>query len=142
MFFLWWFWKNYSTRVIRLDQFALAKMGLVQSHTILKIENYMIVCAPYQMSMRKALLFVVLSKEEIPFFTKYVEKLAALKLTFQKSLVSASVLVTQYRSNSGLCNYSARTTNIEQNKSYIALLCMSLESSSKAAGGKSWTFFA
>ena len=36
--------------------------------------------------MRKALLFVVLNKEEIPFFARYIEKLAALKLTFQKSL--------------------------------------------------------
>ncbi|MBN2441547.1 MAG: hypothetical protein JXJ04_09370 [Spirochaetales bacterium] len=83
---LTWFWKNYSIKMIRLDQFALASMGLIQSQTILKIENYMIVCAPYQLSMRKAVLFVVLNKEEIPFFTRYIGKLAALKLTFQKSL--------------------------------------------------------
>jgi hypothetical protein len=80
------YWKEYSTKTIRLDQFAVAKMGLVQSQTILKIENYMIVCAPYQISMRKAFLFVVLNKDEIPFFNNYINKLAALKLTFQRKL--------------------------------------------------------
>jgi len=80
------YWKDYSAKLLRLDNFALAKMGLIQSRTILKIENYLIVCAPYQISMKKAFLFVVLNKEEIPFFKKYLEKLAALKLTFQKSL--------------------------------------------------------
>lgn len=80
------YWNKYASKIIRLDQFALVKMGLVQSQTILKIENYMIVCAPYQISMRKAFLFVVLNRNEIPFFSKYIDKLAALKLTFQKSL--------------------------------------------------------
>jgi hypothetical protein len=83
-----WYWKNYATQVIRLDQFALASMGLIQSQTVLKIANYMIVCAPHQISMQKSLLFVVLNKNEIPFFNQYKEKLAALKLTFQKTLKS------------------------------------------------------
>jgi hypothetical protein len=85
------YWNKYSSQSIRLDQFALAKMGLLQSRTILKIDNYMIVCAPYQISMRKAYLFVVLNKNEIPFFTQYKNKLAALKLTFQKSLQNIPV---------------------------------------------------
>ncbi|MBN2534980.1 MAG: hypothetical protein JXB88_19010 [Spirochaetales bacterium] len=80
------YWNQYSTRVIHLDQFALAKMGLVQSRTILKIDNYMIICAPYQISMRKAFLFSVLNRDEIPFFYNYINKLASLKLTFQKTL--------------------------------------------------------
>ena len=65
-----WYWKNYSTKLIRLHQFALNKMGLLQSRTVLKIENYIIICAPYQMSMKKAFLFVVLNKTEIPIFKK------------------------------------------------------------------------
>jgi hypothetical protein len=81
-----WYWKNYATQVIRLDQFALASMGLIQSQTVLKIANYKIICAPHQISMQKSLLFVVLNKDEIPFFNQYKEKLAALKLTFQKNL--------------------------------------------------------
>ncbi|MBN1696937.1 MAG: hypothetical protein JW881_05450 [Spirochaetales bacterium] len=80
------YWKEYSSNIVRLDRFAIQKMGLLQSQTLLKIENYIIICAPYQVSMKKALLFAVLNERELPFFTQYLSKLAALKFTFQKDL--------------------------------------------------------
>jgi hypothetical protein len=81
-----WYWKEYSSNIVRLDQFAIQKTGLVQSQTVLKIDNYMIICAPYQISMKKAFLFVILNNRELPFFARYINKLASLKYTFQKEL--------------------------------------------------------
>ena len=83
-----WYWKNYSAKLLRIDNFAISKMGIIQSQTVLKIDNYMIICAPYKISMRKAYLFVVLNRNEIPFFTEYINKLASLKYTFIKTLKS------------------------------------------------------
>lgn len=80
------YWKEYSSNIVRLDQFTIQKMGLLQSQTVLKIDNYIIICAPYQVSMKKAFLFAVLNKRELPFFLKYISKLASLKFTFQKDL--------------------------------------------------------
>jgi hypothetical protein len=79
------FWNNYSEKMIRFDLFSSFKLGLLQAQSALKIESFDLVCAPYQLSMKKAEIFAVLSKEELPFFRHYTTKLATLKLAFQPS---------------------------------------------------------
>jgi hypothetical protein len=77
------YWDNYSDQMIRIDPFVTYKMGIVQAQTALKIDQYTLICAPFRISMKKAELFVVLSKEELPFFHHYTTKTASLKLAFQ-----------------------------------------------------------
>jgi hypothetical protein len=76
-------WNSYSEQMIRFDQFASYKMGVLQAQSALKIDTFDVICAPYRLSMKKAELFVVLSREELPFFKGYTTKVASLKLAFQ-----------------------------------------------------------
>ncbi|MBN2736646.1 MAG: hypothetical protein JXR70_06665 [Spirochaetales bacterium] len=85
--------QRYGQEDIRLDAFAIKKMGLQQSETTLKIDNFIIICAPFQVSMSKAVLFVILRKEELPFFQHYTLKLAVLKFTFQKKNIPLKFFV-------------------------------------------------
>jgi hypothetical protein len=77
------FLKDYSEQALRIDPFATQKLGLLQSQSALKIDTFDVICAPYRISMQKAEVFVVLSKEELPFFRHYTTKTATLKLAFQ-----------------------------------------------------------
>lgn len=77
------FWNNYADTMIRFDPFTTYKLGVVQAQTALKIDKYDVICALYQLSMKKAEVFVVMSRDELPLFRHYTQKLASLKLAFQ-----------------------------------------------------------
>lgn len=76
--------QKYAEQSVRFNPYAIKKVGLLQSQTLLKLEDYMLICAPYQLSMAKVLLLVILSKEEINFFQQFRAKLATLNISFQK----------------------------------------------------------
>jgi hypothetical protein len=61
----------------------LKKTGLVQSQVFLKIEDYLLICAPFQLSMKRGIFLVVLSAQEITFFQQFQKKLCSINLTFQ-----------------------------------------------------------
>jgi hypothetical protein len=44
----------------------------------------MLICAPYQLSMTRVILLVILTPEEISFFQQFRSKLASLTIAFQK----------------------------------------------------------
>jgi hypothetical protein len=69
---------------IRFSPYAILKTGLISSQTILNVEDYMLICSPYQISMRNAILLLILSAEETRFFQHYRDQYCALSLTFQK----------------------------------------------------------
>ena len=69
---------------IRFTPYALKKTGLVQSQVFLKIEDYLLICAPFQLSMKRGIFLVVLSAQEITFFQQFQKKLCSINLTFQK----------------------------------------------------------
>jgi len=76
---------KFADAPIRFTPYALKKMGLVQSQVLLKIEDYMLICAPFQMSMTRGIFLVVLSPQEITFFQQFQKKLCSINLTFQRS---------------------------------------------------------
>jgi hypothetical protein len=86
-----------STR-IRFSPYAVLKTGLISSQTILKIEDYMLICSPYQLSMRQATLLLILSQEETHFFQQYRGDSCALSLTFLKP-GSRAPLIFDVKSN-------------------------------------------
>jgi hypothetical protein len=77
--------EKYADQPIRFTPYALKKTGLVQSQVLLKIEDYLLICAPFQLSMRRGIFLVVLSAQEIKFFEQFQKKLCTINLTFQKT---------------------------------------------------------
>jgi hypothetical protein len=76
--------EKYSDQTIRFNPYATKKMGLQQSQTLLKLEDYMLICAPYQLSMDRVVLLVILSRDEINFFQQFQNKLTSVNMSFLK----------------------------------------------------------
>jgi hypothetical protein len=79
------YFRALSGTVVRLSPYAVSKMGLVSAQTILKIENYMLICSPYELSMRKAVLLLILSRDETQFFQQYKSSACSLNLNFRRA---------------------------------------------------------
>ncbi len=75
---------KYADQMVRFNPFTIKKMGLLQSQTMLKLEDYMLICAPYQLSMKRAILLVILSRDESDFFQQFQKKITSLSFTFQR----------------------------------------------------------
>jgi hypothetical protein len=76
--------QKFADQTIRFNPYAIKKTGLVQAQTLLKIEDLVLICAPYQLSMSRVVLLAILSSNEISFFQQYRSRLAVLTLAFQK----------------------------------------------------------
>ena len=70
--------------MVRFSPYTVLKTGLISGQTILKVDNYMLICSPYQFSMKRAILLLILSQEETHFFQQYKDTPCTLSLTFQK----------------------------------------------------------
>lgn len=77
--------EKFADTPIRFTPYALKKTGLVQSQVFLKIEDYHLICAPFQLSMKRGIFLVVLSAQEITFFQQFQKKLCSINLTFQRT---------------------------------------------------------
>jgi hypothetical protein len=77
--------EKYADTPIRFTPYALKKTGLVQSQVFLKIEDYLLICAPFQLSMSRGIFLVVLSAQEIKFFEQFKKKICSVNFTFQKT---------------------------------------------------------
>jgi hypothetical protein len=75
---------KYFEQIIRFNPYTVKKMGLQQSQTLLKLDDYMLICAPYQLSMDRVVLLVILSREEVSFFQQYQNKLTSVNMSFLK----------------------------------------------------------
>jgi hypothetical protein len=77
--------QKFADQPIRFTPYALKKTGLVQSQVLLRIEDYTLICAPFQLSMKGGIFLVVLSPQEIAFFQQFQKKLCSINLTFQQT---------------------------------------------------------
>jgi hypothetical protein len=75
---------KYTDQVIRFNPYAVKKTGLLQSQTLLKLEDYVLICAPYHLGMRRVVLLVILSRDEVTFFQQFLNKPSSLNLAFQR----------------------------------------------------------
>lgn len=73
---------RFSGRTIPCSQYALAKLGIDRSRCVLKVGDYAVLCAPYQLGFKQAVLLASLSKEELVFFQRFKNGLAGLSLEF------------------------------------------------------------
>ncbi len=60
-----------SDKNIRFSPYTIKNVGLIPNQTILKISDFMLICSPYQISMKNAVLILILSHEETQFFQQY-----------------------------------------------------------------------
>ncbi len=79
-----------SDNNIRFSPYTIKNVGLIPNQTILKISDFMLICSPYQISMKNAVLLLILSHEETKFFQQYTNTNCSLCLVFQKSLNTSS----------------------------------------------------
>ena len=73
---------RFSEQSIACSQYALAKLGVDRSHCSLKIEDYLILCIPFQLGFKRSLFMASLSQQELVFFQKYVNSIANLSISF------------------------------------------------------------
>jgi PilZN3 domain len=77
--------QKFADQSVRFTPYALKKTGLVQSQVFLTIQGYLLICAPFQLSMKGGIFLVVLSSQEISFFQQFQKKLCSINLTFQQT---------------------------------------------------------
>ena len=73
---------RFSEQSIACSQYALTKLGVDRSHCALKIEDYTILCIPFQFGFKRSLFMASLSKQEQVFFQKYVNSIVNLSISF------------------------------------------------------------
>jgi hypothetical protein len=88
------FLARFENKTIPCDPYAIAKLGV--DNCTVKIDKYMIQCAPYQFGFKKSLYVATLSNQEMIFFQKYVNGIVALSISFlpkKKTLKPVTFLI-------------------------------------------------
>jgi hypothetical protein len=73
---------RFADQSIACSQYALTKLGVDRSHCFLKIDDYIILCAPFQLGFKRSLFLASLSKQELTFFQRYVNGIVGLSIAF------------------------------------------------------------
>ena len=73
---------RFSEQSIACSPYALQKLGIDRSRCSLKIEDYTILCIPFQFGFKRSLFMASLSNQELAFFQKYVNAIANLSISF------------------------------------------------------------
>jgi hypothetical protein len=71
---------RFSEQSIACSQYALNKLGVDRSHCFLKIEEYVILCVPFQLGFKRAIFLASLSKQELTFFQRYINGIVGLSI--------------------------------------------------------------
>jgi len=73
---------RFSEQSIACNPYTLDKLGIDRSRCSIKIEDYMILCIPFQFGFKRSLFIASLSKQEQVFFHKYVNSIVNLSISF------------------------------------------------------------
>jgi hypothetical protein len=73
---------KYRDQSITCNQYTLMKLGVDRAHCYLKIDEYVILCIPFQIGFKRALFLASLSKQELNFFQRYVNGIVGLSIGF------------------------------------------------------------
>jgi hypothetical protein len=79
------FLTKFSTQSVTCNRYALTKLGVDSGHCYLKIEEYMILCVPFQLGFKRSLFIAALNKQELAFFKRYLNSIIGLSITFTPS---------------------------------------------------------
>lgn len=73
---------RFADKTVACSQYALAKLGVDRSHCLLKVSDYAVLCAPFQLGFKRAVLLASLSKQELVFFQRFKNNMAGLSMEF------------------------------------------------------------
>lgn len=73
---------RFAEKTIACSQYALTKLGVDRSHCLLKVGDYAVLCAPFQLGFKRAVLLASLSKQELVFFQRFKNNIAGLSMEF------------------------------------------------------------
>ena len=72
---------RFGEQTIAGSQYALTKLGVDRAHCSLKIEEYLILCVPFQLGFKRSIFLASLSKQELAFFQKYLNGIVGLSIS-------------------------------------------------------------
>ena len=75
------YWARFGEKTIAGSQYALKKLGVDRANCSLKIEEYIILCVPFQLGLKRSIFLASLSKQELVFFQKYVNTNVGLSIS-------------------------------------------------------------
>jgi hypothetical protein len=73
---------KYGDQSIACNQYALMKLGVDRIHCYLKIDEYVILCIPFQLGFKRSLFLASLSGQELNFFQRYINGIVGLSIRF------------------------------------------------------------
>ncbi|MCL2066682.1 MAG: hypothetical protein FWG99_04380 [Treponema sp.] len=73
---------RFGSQTILCNPYAMTKLGVDKSHCFLKIDDYLILCVPYQLGFKKSLFLASLTLHEMAFFRKYIGGNVGLSISF------------------------------------------------------------
>jgi hypothetical protein len=76
------YWARFGEQSIACSQYALTKLGVDKGSCVLKIDDYVILCAPFQFGFKRSIFLASLSKQELNFFQRYVNGIVGLSIAF------------------------------------------------------------
>ena len=72
---------RFGDQTISGSKYAMNKLGTDHGNCSLKIEEYMILCAPFQLGFKRSILLASLSTQELAFFQKYTNSTVGLSIS-------------------------------------------------------------
>jgi hypothetical protein len=73
---------RFSEQSIACNQYTLTKLGVDRAHCFLKMDEYVILCVPFQFGFKRSLFLASLSKQELTFFQRYTNGIVGLSISF------------------------------------------------------------
>jgi hypothetical protein len=82
---------KYGDQSIACNQYALMKLGVDRIHCHLKIDEYVILCIPFQLGFKRSLFLASLSRQELNFFQRYINGTVGLSIGFSPDKKQAPI---------------------------------------------------
>jgi hypothetical protein len=73
---------RFADQHVACSQYALTRLGVDRSRCFLKIDEYMILCAPFQFGFKRSIFLASLSKQELTFFQRFTNGIIGLSMEF------------------------------------------------------------
>ena len=73
---------RFGEQSIACNPYAMTRLGIDRAHCSLKIEDYVILCVPFQLGFKRSIFMASLSAQELTFFQKYVNTTIGLSIAF------------------------------------------------------------
>lgn len=78
--------EKFKSKILRLDNYTIKKIGIIGNQTVLKINDFHLYCIPYDLGLKGCNILMILDKKEIEFFTQSFQKVHSIHFEFQNAM--------------------------------------------------------